>query len=174
MKRTVFYIKPNEESSTLFQSIVNDLAKSCDGPVFSPHLTFYTGKLSEDESAEKILRESVKNTKPFLLTPKKIEFGDSFTRSFYLSFELPEALKELSNRLKGQTKSPEDYELSPHLSLAYTSIPVDIRRGLADKINKFNEPILFDSAGALQTPDTVTNLEDIQNSKHISYFNLIK
>ncbi|PWQ93405.1 hypothetical protein [Leucothrix arctica] len=170
MKRTVFYIKPNEESANLLQSVVNDLAKSCDGPSFSPHLTFYTGKISEDESPGELLRESIKGIEPLLLTPKEIKFEDFFTRSFYLSFELSESLKDLNSKLKGQTKYPADYELNPHLSLAYTSIPVDIRRALAKTIDKFNEPILFDRVGALETPDTVNSYEDIKNSKNIATF----
>lgn len=172
MKRTVFYIKPNEKISLLFQSVVNELAKPCNGPSFSPHLTFYTGMLAEDESPQKALKESIKNMTSFLLKPKEIEFGDSFTRSFYLSFEFSEVLQGLNSKLKAQIKYPEDYELKPHLSLAYTSIPVDRRRNLAEKIKDFDEPILFDRAGVLQTPDNISSFKDIQNSISIATFSL--
>jgi len=172
MKRTVFYIKPNEKSAFVLQSIVDELAQSCNGPSFAPHLTFYTGTISEDESAQEILKDSIQGVSAFLLTPKKIEFTDTFTRSFYLAFELPEALQELNNQLKAKTKYPSNYELRPHLSLAYTSVPVDVRRTSAKRIQEFNDPILFDRVGALQTPDSVTKFEDIRESKNIATFNL--
>jgi len=172
MKRTVFYIKPNEQSAALLQSVINDLAKACNGPTFSPHMTFYTGLLSENESTEALLKSSIANVEPFLLRPKHIKFSKLFTRIFYLSFEISETLKNLKRTLKAQTKFPTDYDLNPHLSLAYTTAALDTRKGLAEKIDQFNEPILFDRVGALQTPDTVTNFKDIQNSNHIRTFKL--
>ena len=170
MTRTVYYVAPTAQTSSSLRSIIDKFAEPCEGPSFSPHVSFYTGEIFEHENAGELLRLTIEGIGPFWLKPLSIEFDDTFTRSFYLTFEPAKVLNDLSDRLRAATALPNDYQVRLHLSLAYTSVPIYQRRSLAECIPPLQERVYFDCCGALESLSIVKSATDVKSWKNIASF----
>ncbi len=162
MQRTVFCIQPAGEDGDALARIIERLAKAHGGPLFHPHLTLYTGWLHPDESAGAILAKVMATVGPILLEPAEIGVEELFTRSLLLRFRTTDELGALSRRLRRATRDPSDYQLDPHVSLAYTPPPLAERRAIADGLRPPKGPIGFRRAAAIATPSQVLSRTDVE------------
>lgn len=143
IRRLSLWLLPEESASTRLTAVIAALARSPGGPVFAPHLTLLGGIQDTEprvlgERAERLAAASL----PIRLEGDGIHGEDAYFRCLTLritrSPELMALRHEAAEMFGTTTPGPSAADAArgfvPHVSLFYGTIPSDIRRELAARI----------------------------------------
>jgi 2'-5' RNA ligase len=153
---TLIWLLPAQPSHTRLSSLIADLARRYDAPVFEPHLTL--GRVSGPALPE--LRVPTGS-----ITLKSIGTFSSqvFTKTLFVRFAPDRALQALRSSLKMRA---EKYD--PHLSLLYCKLaPAELnqlRRSISLRLDR----IRFDRFAVVRCPDPTTTKEDVEAWKYLN------
>jgi 2'-5' RNA ligase len=159
--RVSFWLVPAEPERARLQKLICDLAAANDGPVFEPHVTVYSGPLTAADSVPQILRAVARHFAPFDLQATGAGHSDAFTKTLFFEFAAHPALSELSDAFRQRMTLPEPYELKPHLSLLYASIPAGRRAPLAQSLSPYRGG-RFDTISAITSTAPTRTRQDVE------------
>lgn len=161
-ERVSYWLMPAAPEKAWLAEMIQSFAARVNGPVFEPHVTLYSGPAEPDERIDEILAEAARGTSAKALHPAGLSHSDQFTKTLFFEFAGDAALIHLTMKLKQLSAQPEDYELKPHLSLIYASLPQAQRETLARSILA-PKVIRFDSLKAVLTGASTRSRTDVES-----------
>lgn len=153
---TLVWLIPDEASQIHLRSLIADLARRFDAPLFGPHLTL--GRV-----ADQAFREMRVETGPITLEAIGIFASQVFTKTLFLRFAPTPALQALRASL-GMNAGNYD----PHLSLLYCKLPPGEGKRLAGSIGLALDRITFDRFCVVRCPDPTTAREEVEAWERLS------
>jgi 2'-5' RNA ligase len=147
---TLVWLMPDQASQTHLRSLIADLARRYDAPLFEPHLTL--GKV-----ADQACKEIGVETGPITLEAIGIFTSQDFTKTLFFRFAPTPALQTLRSSLD---MNPGGYD--PHLSLLYCKLPPGEGKRLAASIGLVLDRITFDRFCVIRCPDPTTTREEVE------------
>jgi hypothetical protein len=156
-----YWLIPAEPTYSFFRSIIDDLAKRYNAPVFEPHVTVHVGANSLDR-AEKALSRAASDCKQITLEPLEIDNSNEFIKTLFVQFALNRQLQKLNQRIRGAAQDSSDYELNPHLSLLYKTMSIEDRLLLTHSIKVPFPEVTFDSLKAVRCISPTQSRADVE------------
>jgi len=146
-----FWLIPAEPARNYFQNLIHDLGARFDAPVFEPHVTLYTTDPSS-EDARDFLERAVAGTKGCRLNIAGIGHSQEFTKTLFVQFAPDPDVDALNAKFCSASRSQEDYEINPHLSLIYKELPAEEKAVIAAELNIPFREVTFDLVKAVVSP----------------------
>ena len=138
-----YWFIPAEPAYSYFRSIIDDLARRYDAPVFEPHVTLHAGADRAD-LAQQALEQSARECRSIKLKPIGVQQSDQFVQTLFVQFELSAELRRVKKIICDAARDSLQYQLKPHLSLLYKKMEAAIRRELATSTVVPFSDIIFD------------------------------
>lgn len=168
-----YWLIPAEPARSYFRSLIVDLARRLDAPVFEPHVTLYVTKAAE-ESPAAVLQTALTNPKPLRLSITGLACSDEFTKTLSVQFQPSSALRKVSEQLRAASVSQREYELNPHLSLIYKTMTPETKRQIMNLLDLACTEVEFDSVKAVVSPAKVESREDVESWRILATQTLTK
>jgi 2'-5' RNA ligase len=156
-----YWLIPAEPARSHFRSLIQNLARRFDAPVFEPHVTLCVTEPGNEDPAE-VLRETFRNINPPSLFITTINYSDEFTKTLFVEFRPDESLVSLNEKLRACSASQPEYQLNPHLSLIYKTMSRETKMELANSLRLPFDEVRFDSAKALISPARIEARADVE------------
>lgn len=156
-----YWLIPSEPAHSLFQRIINDLARRGDAPVFEPHVTIHVGADCAD-AAKNALGHAAGECKLIGLTPLGIDQSDEFIKTLFVQFAMSTELRKINDIIREAANDSSQYELKPHLSLLYKKMEAAARRELAASINVPFSEVIFDAIKAVRCVSPTRSRADVE------------
>ena len=156
-----YWLVPAEPAHSFLQTIIHDLARRYDAPVFEPHVTLYVGADRVD-SAMQALAESARQSTPTNLTPVGVQQSDEFVKTLFVQFGSTAELRQLNAIIRQAAHDLSQYRLQPHLSLLYNQMKAAARRKLAASIVVPFSEITFDRIKAVRCVSPTQSRADVE------------
>ena len=156
-----YWLIPAEPARSYFASIISDLAARFDAPVFEPHLTIYGTTMGKNDGAA-LLAQVVAGCPTYSLRLSGVGHSDEFTRTVFVEFHPSETLSRLSANFRKASSIKDEYELNPHVSLIYKTMPVEKKAEIANSVTLPFEEVRFDSARAVISPANIKSRADVE------------
>ena len=146
------WLLPDNRENGKYARIIKKLSLRTGLPSFEPHLTLFGRINANPEPFFEFFRNMANKQKMISTKIKKIKFGTSHWKSFYIDIEKNRSLEALQKQMIAPINHLRDYLFDPHLSLAYGD--ADEMRYLTKGIylEKF---ISFNSVAVVFVPDNV-------------------
>ena len=103
-----YWLIPSESAHSLFQAIINDLARRYDAPVFEPHVTIYVGADCAD-GAEDALGNAARLFKLTRLTPLGIDQSNEFIKTLFVQFAMSAELRRINDFIRDAANDSMPY-----------------------------------------------------------------
>jgi 2'-5' RNA ligase len=161
MRILTYWLIPAEPARSYFASLIADLGARFDAPVFEPHITIYTTTVGEDNPGE-LLESNLAGATSYSLSITGADFSDKFTKTVFVQFESDAALTALSGKFRAASKSQKKYELNPHLSLIYKTMPRGMKEEIANSLRFPFREVRFDSVKAVISPADIKSRADVE------------
>lgn len=168
-----YWLIPAEPALSWFRSLIDDLARRLDAPVFEPHVTLYVTKAA-DENPTGVLKNALDNLKPLRLSVAGLDCSEAFTRTLFVQFQPDPLLARLSEELRSASVSRLEYELNPHLSLLYKSMLPEKKNEIMDSIRLPFTEVDFDAVKAVLSPAKIETREDVESWRVVATQHLRK
>ena len=174
IKQTViaYWLIPSESAHSLFQAIINDLARRYGAPVFEPHVTIHIGADRAD-AAEETLGKAVRLFKLTRLTPLGIDQSNEFIKTLFVEFATSAELRRINDFIRDAANDAMPYELKPHLSLLYKNLAAASRRQLAASISVPLSEVTFDTIKAVRCVSPTQSRADVESWRVIAAARLL-
>ena len=156
-----YWLIPAEPARSYFRSLISDLARRFDAPVFEPHVTLYVTEPGNENPAG-VLREMFRNIELPRLSITAINYSDEFTKTLFVEFRPDELLSGLSKKLRAGSASQPEYQLNPHLSLIYKTMSRETKTEIANSLRLPFDEVRFDSAKAVISPAKIEARADVE------------
>ena len=146
------WLLPDNRENGKYARIIKKLSLRTGLPSFEPHLTLFGRINANPEPFFEFFKNMANKQKTISTKIKKIKFGTSHWKSFYIDIEKNTSLEALQKQMIAPIKHLRDYLFDPHLSLAY---------GDADEMRYLTKGILlerfisFNSVAIVFVPDNV-------------------
>jgi hypothetical protein len=157
-----YWLIPAEPARSHFRSLIQDLARRFDAPVFEPHVTLYVTEPGNENPAD-ALKETLRHIKPPSLSITAINYSDEFTKTLFVEFRPEESLSRLNGKLRAGSLSQLEYQLNPHLSLIYKTMTPGTKMQLANSLRLPFDDVRFDSAKAVISPAKIESRADVES-----------
>ena len=135
-----------------YKNIIKKISLETGLPCFEPHLTLFGRINANPEPFFELFRDMANKQKRISTKVKKIKFGTSHWKSFYIDLEKNRSLEALQKQMIAPINHLRDYLFDPHLSLAYGS--TDEMTSLTKEIN-IEKVISFNSVAIAFVPVNV-------------------
>jgi 2'-5' RNA ligase len=156
-----YWLIPAEPARSFFQAVINDLAHQHDAPVFEPHVTVFVG-VDRAGAAERALSQVAREWYPTKLKKLQIDHSDEFIKTLFVQFVLNTQLRQLNENIRKAGQDSSRYELKPHLSLLYKTMPAAARYKLADSITVPYSEVSFDAIKAVRCISPTRSRADVE------------
>jgi 2'-5' RNA ligase len=160
-KILTYWLVPAEPARSHFRSLIQDLARRFDAPIFEPHVTLYVTEPGNENPAD-VLKEAFRNIKPPSLSITAINYSDEFTKTLFIAFRPDELLARLNGKLRASSTSQPEYQLNPHLSLIYKTMAPETQMQLANSLRLPFDDVRFDLAKAVISPAKIESRTDVE------------
>lgn len=162
-RRTViaYWLIPTEPARSYFQSVINDLARRYDAPVFEPHITVHVGANCPD-TVDAALSKAARSCERIVLQALKVSGSSEFIKTLFVQFAVTIQLQQLNQTIRIAAKDSSDYRLNPHLSLLYKKLSIQGRRLLARSIEVPFPEMTFDSLKAVRCMSPTQSRADVE------------
>ena len=146
------WLLPDNRENGKYTRIIKKISHRTGLPSFEPHLTLFGRINANPEPLFDFFKNMANKQKTISTKIKKIKFGTSHWKSFYIDIEKNRSLEALQKQMIAPINHLRDYLFDPHLSLAYGD--ADEMRYLTKGIylEKF---ISFNSVAIVFVPDNV-------------------
>ena len=146
------WLLPDNRENGKYERIIKKLSHRTGSPSFEPHLTLFGRINANPEPFFEFFRNMATKQKTISTKIKKIKFGTSHWKSFYIDIEKNASLEALQKQMIAPINHLRDYLFDPHLSLAYGD--ADEMRYLTKEIH-LERFISFNSVAIVFVPDNV-------------------
>jgi hypothetical protein len=160
--RVSFWLLPAEGDHLIFEAIIARLAQAYEAPVFTPHVTLYSGEYADHEAPGAFLEPAMQGIGAVELTVDSIRTTAEFTKTLFVQFAPSTRLNAISDRLRQQSATPSDYRLDPHLSLLYKHMPEADKQRVAATISLPQTQVSFDAVAGIVTPTPTRTRSDVE------------
>jgi 2'-5' RNA ligase len=144
-----YWLSPAEPVRKFFQSIIADLARRYDAPLFEPHVTIHVGANQADTAKEALL-EAALEFQPVNLRLLGIDHSDEFIKTLFVQLAPNAELRRLNRIVRQAAGDSAHYTLKPHLSLLYKKMSAEARRELAESMKVPFSKVTFDALRAIR------------------------
>ena len=156
-----YWLIPAEPARSFFRAVINDLAHQHDAPVFEPHVTVFVGT-NRVGAAERALSQVAREWKSIELETLGIDQSDEFIKTLFVQFALNRRLRQINEMICEAAKDLSHYQLKPHLSLLYKTMPPAARRELTASINVPYSDVSFDTMKAVRCVSPTQSRADVE------------
>jgi 2'-5' RNA ligase len=156
-----YWLIPAEPARSHFASVISDLAARFDAPVFEPHMTVHGTTLGTEDGAA-VLGQVVAGCPPYSLRLSGVGHSDEYTKTLFVQFHPSEALSRLNANFREASSIKDEYELNPHVSLIYKTMPSERRAEVANAVSFPFKEVRFDSAWAVISPAEIQSRADVE------------
>ena len=146
------WLLPDNRENGKYERIIKKLSHRTGLPSFEPHLTLFGRINANPEPFFEFFKNMANKQKTISTKIKKIKFGTSHWKSFYIDIEKNTSLEALQKQMIAPINHLRDYLFDPHLSLAYGD--ADEMRYLTKGIY-LERFISFNSVAIVFVPDNV-------------------
>ena len=146
------WLLPDARDNGKYKNIIKKMSLKTGLTSFEPHLTLF-GKINANpEPLFEFYKKMANEQKRISSKIKKIKFGNSHWKSFYIDIEKNTSLEALQKQMIAPINHLRDYLFDPHLSLAYGD--ADEMRYITKEIH-LERFISFNSVAIAFVPDNV-------------------
>jgi 2'-5' RNA ligase len=167
-----YWLIPAEPARNHFRSLIRDLARRFDAPVFEPHVTLYVTDPGKENPAQ-VLKDALRNIKPPSLFITAINYSDEFTKTLFVEFAPNGLLDSLNGKLRANSASQREYQLNPHLSLIYKMMSPERKMQLANSLRLPFDDVRFDSVKAMISRAKIESSADVEAWRVVAEENFI-
>ena len=160
-QKLAFWLMPSADAKPFFVSLVEELARRLDAPVFEPHVTLRGAELEQREAVA-LLEKITDRYAPVDLQIGGIEFSEQYTKTLYVQFGSSAGASAISTAIAEGAESTGGYKFDPHLSLLYKAMPQAQKQELAREINIPFERVRFEAVKLVSVPTPVEGPEDVR------------
>jgi 2'-5' RNA ligase len=132
--------------------IILYLSKTYGAPVFTPHITLYSGITSLKSAKEAVLM--CKQFSPMHLNAVKVRSSAYLWKTVYVEIVRSSKLSSLHQILRKHLKSQNDYKFNPHLSLIYKKLDKNTRQKIRCSV-KLQRSFCFDKIVIIKSSNEV-------------------
>lgn len=157
-----YWLCPAEPVRSQLATLIRDLARQFDAPVFEPHVTVYVTKAA-NEKPEAVLQHVIKPPRQYALSIRGLDWSEKFTKTLFVQFAPDSELTQLSEDLRRASASPGDYELNPHLSLIYKDMDEKTKCGLAASITLPFKEVVLNTVKAVLSPAEIKSRKEVES-----------
>jgi 2'-5' RNA ligase len=168
-----FWLIPADPAYSLYQGLINDLARRYDAPVFEPHITIHVGADRAD-LALRALKHAARKCSSITLTPVGIDESEEFVKTLFVQFALSAALQRMNEIIRNAAHEVSRYELKPHLSLLYNKMEAVARRKLALSIKMSFSEIAFSAIKAVRCISPARSRADVEAWRIVAAASLLR
>ena len=133
-------------------------------PVFSPHCTLYSPADLAKSELEEILEHVAEGILPLTVTVDKLNFTSNIWKTVFIELEKSRELAWLQQKLVCRIPTPQQYDFAPHISLIYSAMPTEKKKGIIKKLPLINS-YKMDKISAVETGLDVMNWKNIAEVK---------
>lgn len=156
-----YWLIPAEPARSFFQNLIKDLACRYEAPLFEPHVTIHVGA-NRANAAEKALSKAAGKCQPINLKALEIDQSDEFIKTLFVQLALNTQLRQLNENIRNAAQDSSRYELKPHLSLLYKTMPPAVRRELVAAITVPYSEVAFDAIKAVRCVSPTRTRADVE------------
>jgi 2'-5' RNA ligase len=156
-----YWLIPAEPAHSFFQGVIDELARRYSAPVFEPHLTIHVGA-NRKEAVEKAVSKVAFDCELVTLRMLDVSHSATFIKTLFVQFALNAKLRRLNQIIRTTAEDSSDYQLNPHLSLLYKTLPAAARRELADSIKTPFTEVAFDALKAVRCISPTRSRADVE------------
>jgi 2'-5' RNA ligase len=156
-----YWLIPAEPAHSSFQALIDELAQKHDAPVFEPHVTVFVEE-NHPDGAQKALSIAAGKCRPINLKLRGIDHSDEFIKTLFVQCALTTQLRQLNETIRGTARDSLHYDLKPHLSLLYKTMPATARRNLAASISVPYSKVNFDTIKAVRCVSPTQTRADVE------------
>ena len=113
------WLLPDARDNVKYKRIMKNMSLKTGLTSFEPHLTLFGRINANPEPLFKFYKKMANEQKRISTKIKKIKFGNSHWKSFYIDIEKNTSLEALQKQMIAPINHLRDYLFDPHLSLAY-------------------------------------------------------
>ena len=146
------WLLPDARDNVKYKNIIKNISLETGLSYFEPHLTLFGRINANPEPFFELFEDMANKQKRISTKVKKIKFGTSHWKSFYMDIEKNNSLEALQKQMIAPINHLRDYLFDPHLSLAYGS--TDEMSYLTKEIN-LEKVISFNSVAIAFVPVNV-------------------
>ena len=146
------WLLPDARDNVKYKNIIKNISLETGLSYFEPHLTLFGRINANPEPFFELFKDMANKQKRISTKVKKLKFGTSHWKSFYIDIEKNSSLEALQKQMIAPINHLRDYHFDPHLSLAYGS--TDKMTYLTKEIN-LEKVISFNSVAIAFVPVNV-------------------
>ena len=146
------WLLPDARDNVKYKNIIKNISLETGLSYFEPHLTLFGRINANPEPFFELFEDMANKQKRISTKVKKIKFGTSHWKSFYIDIEKNSSLEALQKKMIAPINHLRDYLFDPHLSLTYGS--TDKMSYLTKEIN-LEKVISFNSVAIAFVPVNV-------------------
>ncbi len=144
MQKYSVFLTPSDTDFNYTANLIRELCGKYDMPAFEPHVTVYSGALSDLDGLKQTVSTAVSGIGSFSLRVREIGCSEEYFRSLFIEFEEDPVLRNIHETIKAGMGSDSGDELFPHLSLFYSAMPLRDKEALAKRVVMNRSLIHFD------------------------------
>lgn len=162
-QKVSFWLLPAEADRVFFQETINTLAHVYDAPVFTPHVTIYSGVCTPNEDPDDVIAQATQGVQGFSLHVDKILHTEEFTKTVFVQMFPSMILSNMAEMIRRRCSRPSGYVLNPHLSLIYKRMSEKKKQRIVATVRLATSTVFFDEVSAMATSDTTQTREDVES-----------
>ncbi len=124
-------------------------------------MTIHIGPNHAD-AADKALSKAARECQPINLKALGIHHSEEFIKTLFVQFVPNRELRQHNGIIRSAAQDSSDYELNPHLSLLYQTMPVVRRSELAHSINVPFSEVMFDTLKVVRCISPTRSRADVE------------
>ncbi|HEX3618787.1 MAG TPA: hypothetical protein VHU16_00285 [Candidatus Udaeobacter sp.] len=156
-----YWLIPAEPARSFFQGLISELAQQYDAPAFEPHITVFVGG-NRIGAAHRALSQVALDAEPTNMKTLGIDQSDEFIKTLFVQFAPNRRLRRINETIRDASRDSSRYDLKPHLSLLYKTMPAATRRGLAASIGVPYSDVSFDAVKAVRCVSPTQTRADVE------------
>jgi 2'-5' RNA ligase len=156
-----YWLIPAEPARSFFQGLINELAQQHGAPVFEPHVTVFVGG-NHIGAAHRALSQVALEAEPTNMKTLGIDQSDEFIKTLFVKFAPNRRLRRINETIGDAAKDSSRYDLKPHLSLLYKTMPAATRRDLAASIGVPYSDVSFDAVKTVRCVSPTQTRGDVE------------
>src|SRR5437868_6811182 len=160
-----YWSMPASAAREFFDTIIRQLARRFDGPLFEPHLTLFVAP-EGCRAPREVLGEIP--SPDLVLAARQIDWSEKFTETLFVRFERNQTLLDLVEVIRKLSGASEQYQIDPHLSLIYKKLPAETKRALAEEIHLPFLEVRFKSIRAMYCKSPTKTAEDVREWRFLA------
>jgi hypothetical protein len=160
-RRVSFWLLPALPEREQLRARIAELAARFNAPMFEPHVTLYSGELTQDDDVAAAVEAAARAMSPVTLRSTGVAQSEVFTKTLFIEFAAEERLSVASDAIRLRLRVGTPYELKPHLSLLYAELSSTVRAELTREFAP-PPPVTFDRLQAIVSAGSIRRREDVE------------